>query len=111
MKYIHKKLAKGGWFKLSLSEQMANIGSEVTRAVNWKKKGDQVYSLKAFKRALELLYLTIKDKKNKNRLKEITRLREVLKDYFLGSNQYKTTHKFLSNYFYSFNYAARVNNM
>jgi len=31
-KILHKELAAGKWFKLSLAEQMANIGSEVSRA-------------------------------------------------------------------------------
>ena len=38
MKYQHKNLAKGKWFKLSFFEQMAHIGSEVERAILWRKK-------------------------------------------------------------------------
>ena len=40
MKRQHEGLASGGWEKLSLCEQMANIGSEVSRALNWRKKGN-----------------------------------------------------------------------
>ena len=51
---IHKELAAGRWFELSLMEQLANVGSDVIRTINWKKKGDKEYSRQAFYRALEL---------------------------------------------------------
>lgn len=62
----------------------------------------------AFERALELLSFTISDKKNKNRLKELTRLNEVLVDYFAFDNEYGSSDKLWQNYFYAFNYLARV---
>jgi hypothetical protein len=34
--FIHKELAAGKWFTLSLPEQLANIGSEVGRARRWQ---------------------------------------------------------------------------
>ena len=76
----HKQLAAGRWQKFSFLEQMANIGSEAGRAINWKNKGREEYSRLAFERALELLDLTIADPKNKQRLRELLRLREVLAD-------------------------------
>ncbi len=39
MSFQHKDLAAGGWAKLSLVEQLANIGSEISRAI--KARGDQ----------------------------------------------------------------------
>ena len=59
----HKTLAKGRWKSLSFLEQMANIGSEVERTMNWKNKDNAEYSQLAFERALELMNLTIADKK------------------------------------------------
>jgi len=44
---------------LTLCEQMANIGSEVSRALKWMEKGNPEYSRKAAARALELLELGI----------------------------------------------------
>lgn len=38
MTFKHKDLAQGRWATMSLHEQMANIGSEVSRAFNWQKK-------------------------------------------------------------------------
>jgi hypothetical protein len=86
---------------------MANIGSEVERAILWKEK-NQEFSKQAFYRSLELLSLTIDDPKNKQRLKELTRLYGVLVDYFDGDNQHQSSDKLWRSYFYPFNYAARL---
>ncbi len=106
MSFQHKKLSEGGWKKLSFLEQMANIGSEVERAINWKNKKDVEYSRMAFERALELIDLTIADEKNRKRLREITRVREALADYFVGGNQFSSSDKIWKNYFLAFGYAA-----
>ena len=103
--YQHKSLAEGRWQKLSFFEQMANIGSEVERAINWCEKNKE-YGRLASDRALELLDLTISDTKNRKRLKELFRLREVLADYFYFDNVYKSTEQNWHNYFHAFNYAA-----
>ena len=108
MECQHKQLADGKWKKLSFVAQMANIGSEVERAIKWKNKKNKEYSKMAFERALELLDLTVADEKNKKRLKEIMRVREVLADYFVFQNEYQSTDKSWQNYFYSFNLAARL---
>lgn len=109
MSFQHKQLAAGGWFKLTLVEQMAHIGSEVIRALAWKQKGDQNYTRMAFERALELLDLTRADPKCRHRLKEICRVREVLCDYFAGDNEYGSTGDQWRNYFNAFGWASRKN--
>jgi len=109
MSFQHQKLASGGWQKLSFFNQMANIGSEVERAISWRNKGNNSYSRKAAERALELLFLTIADLRNRNRLKELTRLHEVLVDYLFGQNLYSSSDLLWRKYFYAFNYAARIN--
>jgi hypothetical protein len=108
MTYQHKNLASGRWQKLSFFEQMANIGSEVERAMNWKNKGNEQYSKMAFERSLELLELTMADGKNKKRLRELSRLWETLADYFAFNNEYKSTNQSWHNYFYAFTYASRL---
>ena len=96
----------GRWFELSLVQQLANVGAEVDRAMIWKKK-DEKLSQKAFERGIELLDLTIEDKKNRGgKLKELCRLKEVLGDYFMGDNQYGSTEENWNSYFYFFNAAA-----
>jgi hypothetical protein len=108
MNYQHKDLAQGRWNSLSFFEQMANIGSEVERAIKWREKANPEYSRMAFERTLELLDLTIADKKNIRKLRELTRLRETLADFFEFENTYKSSGKSFQNYFYAFNFAASV---
>lgn len=105
----HSDLTQNHWNNFSFFEQMANAGSEVERAIKWKNKGNKEYSTLAFERALELLDLTIADEKNKTALKEIVRVREALADYFVFDNEYKSSDKSWQNYFYAFNWAARLN--
>ena len=105
---IHEELAAGRWFQLSLIEQLANIGSDVIRTIEWKKRGDPELSRQAFYRALELIDLTIADPKNRKRLKEIVRTREALVDHFMYDNEYNTTDEIWYNYFFDFNYAAAI---
>jgi hypothetical protein len=104
----HKKLAKGRWFELDLVEQLANIGSEVERAIVWRDKNKE-YSRKAFYRALELLELSLSDKKNKKYsvLKELCRLKEILLDFFYGNNEYSSSNELIRKYFYAFAYMTR----
>jgi hypothetical protein len=105
--YIHKELAAGRWRELTFFEQMANVGSEIGRTINWRDKNEE-YSRLAFERGLELLDLTIADPKNRTGLKELCRVREVLVDYFMYANEYGSSDKLWQNYFYGFNYAARL---
>jgi len=105
----HKDLAEGKWDKLSLSLQMANIGSEVSRALNWMKKGNKEYSLNSVNRAIELIYLTLGAINIKSHLKEVARLKEVIADYFYGSNSFLSSEKLFRSYFDHFAYAARRN--
>lgn len=109
MNYQHKQLAQGRWSQLSFIEQMANIGSEVEHALNWKAKNNDLYSWQAFERALELLDLTLADAQKFSRLKELARVREALVDYFFGSNQMASTAESWRSYFSCFTYAARKN--
>ncbi len=104
----HPSLAAGRWQTFSLIEQLANIGSEVERALNWRSKNNPGYSRQAFERALELLNFTIADPRHRRRLKEMTRLREALLDFFLGENEFRSMEQSWRNYFYSFAYALAL---
>jgi hypothetical protein len=105
---IHKTLAAGRWFTLSLVEQMANVGCDVDRAIRWKNKGDFESSNKALERALELLYLTIADKKNHKQLRELCSVKYAVADYFVGENSFGFTDVDLHKYFFNFNYMAAL---
>lgn len=105
-KFIHQNLATGQWYKLSLVEQLANIGSEVSRARKWFGKDKRIYE-GAVLRALELFDLTLADSRWRGRLREIARVREVFCDIISGGKQYKTSLKDLENYFFYFAWATR----
>ncbi|TRZ64563.1 MAG: hypothetical protein D4Q79_01300 [Spirochaetia bacterium] len=106
MTFIHKNLADGRWQKLSLMEQLGNIGSEVSRARNWEGKDEKIFS-GAVERALELFELTLQDKRWFGRLKEINRAREVFCDTILGGKEYGSTLEDLDRYFLDFAMAAQ----
>ncbi len=107
---LHKDLTPERWFKFSRMEQLANVGCDVIRAIQWKKRGNLEYSNDAFMRALELLTLTILDPKNKRRgcLRELCRMRETLVDHFMGDNEYNSTDEQWFNDFNDYSYAAAV---
>ena len=97
------------WSELSFMQQMANIGSEVERSLNWQVKQNIDYSQKAYERALELVDLTLDCVTSFSRLKELARMREAAVDYFSGTNQFLSTESSWRKYFLNFSYAARQN--
>ncbi len=109
MPYQHKSLAEGEWFKLSLYEQLGNVGSEVSRAIRWTSRNPEL-ARGALYRALELLDLTLADPRlrlSPASLREIARAREVVADFFAGPNQYGSTGPSIQKYFDAFAIAAR----
>lgn len=107
MSVEHRELAAGRWSRMSFVEQMANTGSEVERTMLWRQKGSPDYSMRAFCRALELLDLTMADRRNRGRLRELARLREALADYFCGDNRFASSDELWRGYFLAFARAAR----
>lgn len=109
MTYQHKDLAAGRLGQMPLAEQMANVGSEIERALNWRIKDNPDHSRRAFERALELMDLTMASARGFARLKELARVREAMVDYFAGTNQFASTDASWRRYFLPFTYAARRN--
>jgi hypothetical protein len=108
MTTYHPELAAGRWFTLSLAEQLGNVGSEYERALLSKKRRDKVRFDHAFARLLELIDLTIADPRWKNhRLKELTRLREVVCDELYNETPELTHPSDLREYFLYFGILAR----
>jgi hypothetical protein len=102
----HKNLNVDRWQHLSLCERLANVGSEIHRAISWRERNPE-YAQLAVERALELLDLTIETAVGeKARLRELTRAREALIDYFLCDNQYGSSDTLWQKYFDAFTYAA-----
>jgi hypothetical protein len=106
----HRDLAGGRWWQLSVAAQLGHVGSEVSRAVRWTVRRPDL-AQGAFYRALDLLDLTLADPRQRHapaRLREIARAREVVVDFFAGTNQYGSTGPSLQRYFDAYAVAARV---
>jgi hypothetical protein len=104
----HAAMAAGRWRQLTLCEQMGHVGSEVSRALKWRAR-DVAIAQGALERAIELLDLTLDDPRHRSsvaRLREIARAREVLLDFMVGTNVYRSTGHALQHYFDTYAVAA-----
>lgn len=91
---------------MTLAEQLGNVGSEYERALRWKQRNDSGHFEQAFARMLELLDLTIADRRWRNhRLKELVRVREVVCEELCNDGGSNTPD--LRKYFFSFAFLAR----
>ena len=107
MKTQHKELAAGRWLRLTLAEQLGNIGSEVGRALHWRGKDERLFN-GAVSRTLELMDLTIADPRWRRGLRELTRVREFFCDAVFGEGEYHISLEDLDHYFFQFALAARA---
>ncbi|MBI4049578.1 MAG: hypothetical protein HY395_02055 [Candidatus Doudnabacteria bacterium] len=74
---LHKDLADGRWFTMTIAEQLGNVGSEYSRIISSRKRKDNDRFNSALERYLELLDLTISDPRwDFYRKRELLRLRE-----------------------------------
>ena len=101
----HLDAARESWAKFSLIQQMANIGSEVSRAL--RAQGNPSRYWGAVARALDLFYLTVEDPRWKGRLREVLRVRELFAAAALGSDEFKTSLEDLDRYFDCFAWLTR----
>ena len=101
--YIHAETVREDWSNHSITYQLGNIGSEVSRSLKWTKKGNQARADKAIDRALELFDFTIEaNVKNHARLTEILKARDEFCDYFFGGNSYRTDPAKMQKYYDGF---------
>jgi hypothetical protein len=98
----HKTLSREKWHSLGLNAQLANIGSEVSRIIHWQEARDRGQTERALERALELVDLTLEDKRWRTRGSEIARLREALCDSFAGPRTLEIPTESLEDYFLAF---------
>ncbi|OLC10494.1 MAG: hypothetical protein AUH41_02920 [Gemmatimonadetes bacterium 13_1_40CM_66_11] len=100
---IHVGLAAGRWAALSLPEQLANVGSEVDRAITaWEARRTDRFD-KALTRALELFDLTARDDRWRgHRRREILRSREEFCRLFFDAESPAGAARTLSAYFLAF---------
>lgn len=109
MTLFHATLTPERWWTMTIAEQLGNVGSEVSRAIKNKEQGDRKRFDGALARLLELMDLTIADPRWRNhRLKELCRAREVVCDFLVGNNEYRSTAESLMAYFDWFALRARA---
>lgn len=93
---------------MSAAEQLANVGSEYERALRGKERGDASYFQAAVDRMLELFDLTVADPRWRNhRLKELCRVREIVRDQLCSENPEPWARGDLKEYFLGFGILAR----
>jgi len=99
----HQTLAAGRWTTLTLADQLANVGSEVDRAIGaWESQRSDRFD-RALARALELFDLTIGDHRWRGpRRREILRAREEFCRLFFGQEYVRDAAHALSKYFLQF---------
>ncbi len=104
----HSGLAAGRWRTLSLAEQLANVGSEVERAIRAREAGRLDRFEGAEARALELFDLTAGDDRWRGaRRREILRAREEFCRLFHEEDPPRGSAEGLRNYFLRFAVLAR----
>ncbi len=104
----HTGLTIEKWGSYTFLVRMANIGSEVFRAISWKEKQNSEYADLAFQRSLELFDATKSTTLTPSQLKELCRLREIWADYYAGENIYGSDNNFFNNYFNFITVRSRV---
>lgn len=97
------------WERFSLVEQLANIGSEVERAIRAHDAGNTARFENALGRALALFDLTATDGRwRDHRRREILRAREEFCRLFFDPEVPSSSAQGLSRYFLAFAVAARA---
>lgn len=93
---------------MPLLQQMANVGSEVERAIRACAQGSSDRSDRALARALELFDLTATDSRWRGgRRREVLRARELFCTLFFPGPGSTGDEEYLRNYFLQFAVAAR----
>ncbi len=100
---FHAELSAGRWRTLGLAEQLANVGSEVERAIAAWRSGRRERFENAFDRALELVDLTANDERWRgHRRREILRAREEFVRLFFETPHDPASAEGLRRYFLAF---------
>jgi hypothetical protein len=98
------------WAKLTILEQMGNIGAEVGRAISAKRRGDGARMEGAVNRALDLFSATVetllKDKAQRHRAREVLLSRDEFMSILYDEGRFGEADK-IEAYFMNFAMAAR----
>ena len=93
------------WYKLSLPEQMINIGNEVKRAVRFDKDIEKKKSF--IDNALKYIDMTIDDPKNHTVIPELRLGKDTLEDY-IGNRDMNCTKEQIRDYYMQFVYLLKA---
>jgi hypothetical protein len=108
----HAELAAGRWAAFTLAEQLANVGSEVDRAIAAREARRSDRFDRALARALELFDLTARDDRWRgHRRREILRSREEFCRLFFDDDVQPAAARTLRAYFLRFAMLARRRSM
>jgi len=89
---------QGRWENMNFYQQIGNIASELGRAIKFKDQNDIEHMNASLWRLLELLDLTIDDKGNASRRRELCRFKEVLGDWYSQTKSYDVSPESLMSY-------------
>jgi len=101
------------WAKMTINEQMGNIGSEVGRAITARRSGNKVREDRAIDRAIDLFSATVEvlaGTRYSYRLKEVLRAREEFLRLFFDDTFDSDADK-IERYFMNYAFAARYEHM
>lgn len=79
---FHRILTKDKWDSFPFFKQILMIANELNRANNWIEKKDFAEVKLCYERAFELLYLTVETLKDRRKLREILRFKEILANLY-----------------------------
>jgi len=106
------KMDRDKWSQLTIYEQLGNIGSEVGRAINARRNGDDDRMEGAINRALDLFLATIESLINEktyiHRAKEVIRMRDDFMSLFYHNYFDEKEAWKIESYFMNFAYMARM---
>ena len=101
------------WGKMTINEQMGNIGSEVGRAIIAHRNGNKAREDRAIDRAIDLFSATVEalvGTERSYRLKEVLRAREEFLRLFFDDTFESDADK-IERYFMDYAFAARNEHM
>ena len=105
---MHRDLAAGRWRTMPLVEQMANVGSEVSRTIRALRQGNAERATHAMARALELFDLTATDPRRRGApRREVLRARELFCGLRYSDTPTDGDAEFMDRYFLQFAVAAQ----
>ena len=81
---------------------MANLGSEISRLLDWKEKGEKALAKKSLTHSLRILDQIGRFPEMQRRAGELLQLRAVIEDIVSDVHKYSVTRDDIQDYFFPF---------